>query len=109
MRIFANSPAESFVATETSAGSARNFKDDTSPKEPEQFHFNSSLNGFFQGAIVLVVPERHGRYTRYNVISSLNDHVETNRGKTEKKKVEEGGWTATVGRGGVGSRTGRIK
>lgn len=44
------------------------------------------LTAFSQGAIVLVVPDRNGRYMRYNVISSLNDHVETNRGKTGKKK-----------------------
>lgn len=78
--------AESFVATETSSGGTWNFKDDSLQKELVQFHFNSSLNGFFQGAIVLVVPDRNGRYTRYNVISNLNDHVETNRGKTGKKK-----------------------
>lgn len=43
------------------------------------------LLSFLQGAIVLVPLDRHSRYTRYNVISSLNDHVETNGGKRKKK------------------------
>jgi len=34
------------------------------------------------------VPDRRSRYTRYNVISSLNDHVETNGGKRKKEMGE---------------------
>lgn len=72
-----------FAATETSSRRTWNFKDDSSQKENrDNFILIHLLTAFCRTRLSSsCLRQTQSRYTRYNVIFSLNDHVETNGGK----------------------------